>query len=94
MQVQRISNQNNYSPIFGMKFKLSEQSLKSIENSTKLTYDEMINLSLTECNKLMTERGALKKPSKFKTWIADKYRKIGEYFGLIQKHYNIYTDVD
>ncbi len=94
MQVQRVSNQNNYSPGFGLKYKLSEQTIKSVERTTKLTNDEMTNLSLTECEKLMAERGTLKKPNKLKTWISEKYRELGEKFGLLEKKYNIYTDID
>lgn len=92
MQVQSISNQNHYYQSFGgMNFKLSKQTIKAVERSTKLTYDEMRNLSLTECEKLMAERGTLKKSGKFKTWISEKYRALGEKFGLIEKRYNIYT---
>ncbi len=94
MQVQKVSNQNNYSPIFGMNFKLSKQTIEAAERSTKLTYDEMINLPLSECEKLMVERGTLKKPGKLKTWISKKYRELGEKFGLIEKQYNVYTDID
>lgn len=94
MPLQVVSNQNSYSPNFGMKFKLLEQTIKTSEKYTKLTYNEMKNLSLTECEKLMTERGTLKKTSKLKTWLSEKYRKLGEKFGLIEKQYNIYTDID
>lgn len=92
MQVQSISN--NYSPNFGMKFELSEQTIKAIEKQTKLTSGEMRNLPSSECEKLMAERGTLKKPSKLKTWISDKYRQLGEKLGLLEKEYNIYTDID
>lgn len=95
MQVQRISNQNNYYPSFdGMNFKLSKQMIAAVERTTKLTNDEMTNLSLTECEKLMAERGTLKKPNKLKAWISEKYRELGEKFGLLEKEYNIYTDID
>lgn len=94
MQIQRVSNKNNYHPNFGLNFNSSEKTIEAIERSTKLTRDEMRKLSLTDCEKLMTERGTLKKPSKFKTWIAEKYKKFGEKFGLLEKQYNIYTDID
>ena len=61
MQVQNVSSPYNSSANFGMKFKLSEQSIKNIEKSTKLTYNEMKNLSSAESEKLMIERGRLKK---------------------------------
>jgi len=95
MQIQIRANQNNNYPSFGcMNSKLSKQTIEAVERSTKLTYDEMRTLSLTECEKLMTERGTLKKPGKFKTWISEKYRVFGEKFGLIEKRHNIYTDID
>lgn len=79
---------------FGKNFKLSEDSIKAIESSTGLTYKEMTNLPLEESVKLMKKRGKLKEPSKIKIWISNLYRKIGEELGLLEKRYNIYTDVD
>lgn len=83
MQVQRVSNQNNYSTNFGIKYKLSEQTIKTIEENTKLTYEEMKNLTLTECEKLINERRACKKLSKIRTWISEIYKKLCEKFGSI-----------
>ena len=91
MRVTQI-NQNNKS--FGMKFKLSPATIKAVESSTGLTYDEMTRLPLDECSKLMKERGTLKEPSRFKQWLSAKYKEFGERFGLLKKEYNFYTDVD
>lgn len=77
-----------------MNFKLSPETIKAVEASTGLTHKEMTTLSLSETEKLMRERGKLRKPNKFKAWVADKYRKFGEHFGLLEKKYNIYTDID
>ncbi len=94
MRVQDVSSKNNYSPNFGFKFRLSKETINVIERSTKLNYDELRNLPIAEAEKLMIERGSLKKPSKLKVWLSDKYRKLGEFLGLLEKRYNIYTDVD
>lgn len=77
-----------------MKYKLSNESIKAIEKSTKLTHEEMTTLSLSETEELMIKRGSFKKPSKLKTWFANQYRKLGESLGLLEKEYNIYTDID
>lgn len=92
MQVQSINNQYNQS--FGMDYKLSKEAIKAIESSTGLTYDEMTRLSLDESTKLMKERGKIKEPSKLKMWLSEKYKQIGEKLGLLEKNYNIYTDID
>ena len=92
MLVQPVNNKYNQN--FGIKFKLSPETIKAVEKSTGLTYHEMTRLPLSETAKLMEQRGTLKRPSKIKLWLADKYREIGERLGLIEKHYNIYTDVD
>ena len=92
MQVYPIHTQ--YNNTFGNTFKLSKETIKTIETSTGLTYEEMTRLPFSETRKLMLERGTLKEPSKIKLWLADKYKKIGERLGLLEKHYNIYTDID
>ena len=89
-----VPSLNKYNQNFGMKFKLSTNTIKAIESSTGLTYKEMTRLSINETTKLMKERGTLKEPSKIKLWIADKYKKFGEQLGLLEKHYDIYTDID
>lgn len=94
MQVQRVANQNNHPPIFGMNFKVSKQTIEAAERSTKVTYEEMKTLSLSELEELMIKRGSFKKPSKLKTWLANQYRKLGEALGLLEKQYDIYTDID
>lgn len=94
MQVQRINNKNNFTPNFGSKFQLSKETIKIIEASTGLTQEEMVSLPLYETEKLMRQRGKLKENNKFKTWVADKYRQIGEALGLLEKKYDIYTDID
>lgn len=92
MLVQPINNQYNQS--FGVNFKLSKETIRTVETSTGLTYEEMKRLSLAEAAKLMEQRGTLKRPSKIKLWFADKYKKFGEKLGLLEKRYNIYTDAD
>lgn len=94
MQVRGVSNQNNYSTNFGTKFKLMDKTMCAIEKSTGLSRAELTGLSIDESRELMKKRGTLKEPSKIKTWIADKYRKIGESLGLLKKEHNIYTDID
>lgn len=89
MKIQRIDNTN-----FGMKFKLSDNTLNAISESTKLTVNELHRLPLDEAANLMKKRGSLKEPSKFKQWFSGKYKEFGEKYGLLKKHYNIYTDVD
>ncbi|MBP3821684.1 hypothetical protein J6G99_08605 [bacterium] len=92
MLVQKINNQYNQN--FGMRFRLSKETIKTLETSTGLTYKEMTGLSIDETTKLMKERGKLKGPSKLKIWISDKYKIFGEKLGLLQKEYKIYTDID
>ena len=92
MRVQSVNY--NYNQNFGSKFKLPKETIKAIESSTGLTYDEMTHLSFDESVKLMKERGKIKDPSWLKLWLSEKYKKFGEKFGLLEKHYNIYTDID
>ena len=98
MQIQSINSQHRQS--FGnnakehFTFKLSKETIKAFESSTGLTYEEMTNLTLAESAKLMKERGTLKEPSKIKLWISEKYKEIGERLGFLEKHSNIYTDID
>ena len=73
MQISPINNQNR--PTFGMNYKLSEKTIKAIEKSTGLTYDEMTRLPLDESVKLMKERGTIKEPNKLWTWMQEKYKK-------------------
>ena len=54
MQITPI-NQNNKNQSFGMKFKLSKETVKAIEKSTGLTYKEMTELPLDKCENLMKE---------------------------------------
>jgi len=92
MLVQPVNDKYNQN--FGIKFKLSTKTIKAIESSTGLTYEEMTSLPIHETTKLMKERRTLKEPSKIKLWLAGKYKEIGERLGLIERDYNIYTDVD
>ena len=98
MQIQSINH--HYHPSFcnnlkePFTYRLSKETIKAIESSTGLTYEEMTRLPFDESIKLMKERGTLKEPSKIKLWISNKYKEIGERLGLLQKHYNIYTDID
>ena len=92
MHIQPINSQHHQS--FGTKFKFSKETIKAFESSTGLTYEEMTGLPLKECAKLMKERGTLKEPCKIKLWIAKKYKEFGERLGLLEKQYNLYTDID
>ena len=89
MKVTSVNNQS-----FGMKFKLNEKTIKAVEHSTGLTYEEMTRLPLDESVKLMKERGKIKEPNKFFEWLSDKYKKFGEKTGLLKKEYHFYTDID
>lgn len=92
MKVAAINNQ--YHQGFGNGYKLSKETVKAVENSTGLTYKEMTELPLDKCTRLMKERGKLKEPSKLKMWLSQKYKEIGEKYGLLERNYNIYTDID
>lgn len=91
MKINSVSN--NIAPIKTMTFRLSDKTMKMIEKSTRLTEKEMKTLSDSECRKLMIERGTLKEPSKLKVWASNLYKKFGEKLGLLEKQYNIYTDI-
>lgn len=78
----------NFSTI---KYKLQDKTLKKISKTTKLSKEELTNLSLNEQLKLMQQRGSLKKPNPIRKYIADKYIKLGQKLGFIKKDYNIYT---
>ena len=92
MQIPKIKTTKNTFPC--IKFKLSDKTVKSIEKSTGLSCKEMTNLTLDESKKLMIKRSVLKEPSKLKQWFINKYKQIGEKLGLLEKKYNIYTDID
>lgn len=87
-------NQNQNKTSFGMNFKLSNETIKAVESSTGLTYEEMTRLPMSESTKLMKERGTLKEPDKVLLWLRDKYKKFGEKTGLLKKEYNFFTDID
>lgn len=66
----------------------------TIERTTGLTSEEITNLHIDECEKLMIERGKLKKPNKLWTWLQGKYKKFGEKTGLLKKEPYLYTELD
>ena len=88
--IHRVSNTTNNTS-FGIKFKLSEETLRLISESTKLSVEELHRLPMDEAEKLMRERGSLKEPSKFTQWLSDSYRKLGENLGLLKKQHKIFT---
>lgn len=90
MLVQPVNS--NYNQAFCMKYKLSKDTVKAIESTTGLSYKEMTELPFDKCTQLMKERGKLKEPSKLKIWLSNKYKEFGEKFGLLEKHYNFYTE--
>ena len=77
-----------------INFQFSKETIKNIEKSTRCSIKELRNLSIDETQKLMQERGAVKKPNKIKRWFADNYKQFGERLGLLKKEYNFYTHVD
>lgn len=78
----------------GIKFKLGEKTMQTISKSTKLTKEELTNLSLEEQIRLMDKRGTLKKPNPVKTFLVKQYIKLGEKLGLLPKDRYIHTDID
>lgn len=89
-----ITTQSALTNLSKKNYKLSDKTVKSIEKSTGLSYDELTRMSLNESIELMKKRGTLKTPSKIKLWFADMYRKFGEKIQLLEKQHNIYTDID
>lgn len=79
---------------FNIRYKLSDKTLEYISKTTKLSNDELTNLSLKEQVKLMESRRAIKKTNPIKTFFIGIYKKLGEKLGLREKEYNIYTDID
>ena len=77
-----------------IKFQLSEQTIKSIEKTTKCSINELKTSSFNDIQILMEKRGAMKKPNNFKLWVANKYREFGERLGLLKKEYNFYSHID
>lgn len=67
-----------YNQTFGLKFKLSEETKKTIEKSTGLSQAEMSLLPLKDALKLMKERETSKEASKIKLWLSEKYRQFGK----------------
>ena len=93
MKVLPISQKQNKPP-FGLKFKLSKETVNSVEKSTGLTYEEMTNSSFDESEKLMKKRGTLKEPNKIFLWLQNTYKKFGEKTGLLEREHKFYTHVD
>ena len=77
-----------------VSFRLSDKTIKMVSESTKLTTKELMFTSFTESEKLMIERGSLKKTNpiieNFKKW----YITIGEKLGFIEKRYYSFFDGD
>ena len=92
MRILPINQTNNTN--FKIKFELSNETLKSLSKSTRLSVEELENLPIDEATRLMKKRGAIKEPSKLKLWLADKYKKFGEKTGLLEKKYEFYSDGD
>ena len=70
--------------IQSIKFQLSKETIKHIENSTRCSIEELRTLSLAETKDLMIKRGAMKKPNRVKQLFANKYQTIGEKLGLLE----------
>lgn len=67
-----------YNQTFGLKFKLSEETKKTIEKSTGLSQEEMSLLPLKDVFELIKKKGTLKETSKIKLWLSEKYRQFGK----------------
>ena len=77
-----------------IKFQLSKETIKHIENSTRCSIEELRATPINEIKTLMIKRGAIKKPNKIKQWFANKYQTIGEKLNLLEKQCNFYTHID
>ena len=75
-------------------FELSQNTVKLLEKSTRCSIEELRSLPISETKTLMMKRGAVKSTNKIKQFFVDKYKKIGENLGLLNKEYNFYTHVD
>jgi len=75
-----------------VSFRLSNETVKLISESTKLTPKEAVTTSFTEAEKLMIERGTMKKPSKIMKILSESYQKLGEKLGWIEKRYYSFFD--
>lgn len=64
-----------------LKFQLSNETIKHIENTTRCSIEELRATPIDEIKVLMIKRGAIKKPNKIKQWFANKYQTIGEKLG-------------
>lgn len=93
MYIDKIGFYNN-NISFGTEFQLSNETLKSIEKSTRLTEKELYNLSIEEQNRLMIKRGAKKQTGIIWSWLSAKYRQLGEKLCLLDERYDFYTDSD
>ena len=87
----KIQSINECNTNFKMNFKLSDETLKLISKSTRLSIDELHQLPMDEATRLMKERGAIKEPNKFKEWLSNMYIRFGEFTGLIKKQRKILT---
>lgn len=79
---------------FSSNYKLSEKTLENISKKTKLSKDELMQLSLDEGLDLMRNRGAIKRPNSIKIFFIKAYTKLGKKLGLLEKRPNIYTDIN
>ena len=77
-----------------IKFQLSKETIKHIENSTRCSIEELRVTPIDEIKTLMIKRCAVKKPNKIKQWFADKYKTVGEKLGLLEKQRSFYTHID
>lgn len=96
MQIQHYAH--NAQIAFGNQYKLSEKTIKMIERKTRLSYDEMKYLTFDDAAKLMRKRAPIGEKfqhefKKIQLWFGNIYKNIGEKLGLLEKKYNIYTDI-
>ena len=73
MRIQPIKSNNINS--FGANFTLSKSTISSISKHTRLSEDELKNLSPETARKIMIERGAIKQTSKIKQFFVNIYKK-------------------
>lgn len=94
----QITPSHNAQIGFGNQYKLNEKTIKLIESKTRLSYNQMKNLTIEDATKLMHKRASIIEKfnincNKIKLCTGKIYKNIGEKLGLLEKQHNIYTDI-
>ena len=77
-----------------IKYRLSNETLQIISKKVKLTPDEMKCTPLSELDKVLLERGVIKKKNPVIESLKKCYIAIGEKFKFIEKRYYSFFDGD